>query len=963
MRRLKNVILSSSLRTGTISQSRSSSSSRRRCCESGSFLRRSANNDDERRSGDGGLLRRGLGRFHYSALAATTTTTTDNRKYEGEDDFEKRRGKKCNNTSAKSKKNDDATAKTTKSLWAQTASEAIPNPETLLTYRCAENLSNAQASAVLSPNPSFVRVLAGPGSGKTHVLVSRVQHLIEDQNVLPENILCITFTNKAAKELRNRLEKAMGAEVSRAITAGTFHAVAARILRKHVDKLHEELERTSDFTIYDSDDSKSVVRDILVEKLGQSKKSAAPLPMKNFISAAKSSMKTSVNVNARTAMDSALRMKARKGNSNSNFDDDDSNDGRGRSSMMASSSSSGIALLREQFDIVWSEYEQKLREANSFDFDDLLSTVVYLFENRPDAKRYLQNRWSHVLVDEFQDTSLAQYEMIRHLGERAETLFVVGDADQAIYGWRGAEVSNIRSRFDDDFRNAQTFRLTTNYRSTATIVSAARAVIQQSEIPSALMSWDAIKEGGQDVAVVEAGDEREEGAFIAMQVKQMLEDAEKKTASNNRSSDDDSLEGLRKKDIAVLYRTNTQARALEEAFVRAGVPHVVVGDQSFYGRKEIKDLIAYLRVASNSSDGVSLRRIINTPTRGIGEKTIEKLEEWVSRCEAPSLGAALFDRAWATNNSSDDPDHAILPSAKEIGISARARNSVLAFAKTLIEIRKTADTVTNPGEVLKKVIAMTDYENYVKDKDDASERWDHVAELIQLATDAEENLAENDIEGDGTNAASKNPKTTLAAFLEGVSLLSSSEATHGNETFDDEEDESRKERADAVKLMTLHASKGAEFDVVFIAGCEDGLTPSARANESAEERDEEVRLFYVGVTRAKKKLFLCHASTRRRFGSKPEVRTRSPFVDAIAEALGQSGNSNVLKPKVPKSAKPARKNTSTFDWKKRIVVDVNQENINGGGGSGDDEKARRLRRARQSVAKATGLDGANSIEF
>jgi len=521
----------------------------------------------------------------------------------------------------------------------------------------------------------------------------------------------------------------------------------------------------------------------------------------------------------------------------------------------------------------------------------------------------------------------------------------------------------IKPFTDDDFRNAQTFRLTTNYRSTATIVSAARAVIQQSEIPSALMSWDAIKEGGQDVAVVEAGDEREEGAFIAMQVKQMLEDAEKKTTSNNNRSSDDSLEGLKKKDIAVLYRTNTQARALEEAFVRAGVPHVVVGDQSFYGRKEIKDLIAYLRVASNSSDGVSLRRIINTPTRGIGEKTIEKLEEWVSRCEAPSLGAALFDRAWATTNSSDDPDHAILPSAKEMGISARARNSVLAFAKTLIEIRKTADTVTNPGEVLKKVIAMTDYENYVKDKDDASERWDHVAELIQLATDAEENLAENDIEGDGTNAVSKSPKTTLAAFLEGVSLLSSSEATHGNETFDDEEDESRKERADAVKLMTLHASKGAEFDVVFIAGCEDGLTPSARANESAEERDEEVRLFYVGVTRAKKKLFLCHASTRRRFGSKPEVRTRSPFVDAIAEALGQSGNSNVLKPKVPKSAKPARKNTSTFDWKKRIVVDVNQENINGSGGNGDDEKARRLRRARQSVAKATGLDGANSIEF
>ncbi|CAL6381469.1 unnamed protein product [Bathycoccus prasinos] len=860
----------------------------------------------------------------------------------------------------------------TKNGWAQTASAAIPDPQTLLNYRCSSNLSSQQANAVLSPNPSFVRVLAGPGSGKTHVLVSRVQHLIEDENVSPENILCITFTNKAAKELRNRLEKTMGADVSRAITAGTFHAVAARILRKHVEKVHEALERTADFTIYDSDDSKAVVRDILVEKLGQTKKSAAPLPMKNFISAAKSSMKTSVNVNARTAMDSALRMKARGGSNNSDVDDDDRRKPSSSSSSSLSSSSAGIALLREQFDIVWSEYEQKLREANSFDFDDLLSAVVYLFENRPDAKRYLQNRWSHVLVDEFQDTSLAQYEMIRHLGEKAETLFVVGDADQAIYGWRGAEVANIRSRFDDDFRNAQTFRLTTNYRSTATIVSAARAVIQQSEIPSALMSWDAIKEGGQDVAVVEAGDEREEGAFIATQVKQMLKDAEKKTNSSNAGSSsngnrDDSLEGLRKKDIAVLYRTNTQARALEEAFVRAGVPHVVVGDQSFYGRKEIKDLIAYLRVASNSSDGVSLRRVINTPTRGIGEKTVEKLEEWVSRCEAPSLGAALFDRAWANNSNSDDPDHEILPSAKDMGITARARNSVLAFAKTLIEIRKTADTVSNPGEVLKKVIAMTDYEIHVKDKDDANERWGHVAELIQLATDAEENLAENDIEGGGggvggTNTTSKSPKTTLAAFLEGVSLLSSSEATHGNEMFDDEEDESRKERADAVKLMTLHASKGAEFDVVFIAGCEDGLTPSARANESAEERDEEVRLFYVGVTRAKKKLYLCHASTRRRFGSKPEVRTRSPFVDAIADALGQSGNSNILKPKVPKSAKPARKNTSTFDWKKRIVVDA-EESVSGGvGGHEDDEKARRLRRARQSVAKATGID-ANSIEF
>ena len=820
--------------------------------------------------------------------------------------------------------------------WAETAAEALGEDfEALLANECdrLKGLSRAQREAVLGANPGVMRVLAGPGSGKTHVVVNRVRWLIEHENVSPESILCITFTNKAAKELRNRLGKSVGENVVKGITAGTFHALAARILRKHVERLG--IARTSDFTIYDSDDSKAVVKDILVEKLKMAKKEANPLSLKSLLSLAKCSLKTSVNVNSRTALESGLIMR-RRGTPIS-YDELNSN--------------------YREFDIVWPEYEKKLREANAFDFDDLLSVVVHLLESRPDAKRSLQNRWSHILVDEFQDTSISQYEIVRHLGERAETLFVVGDADQAIYGWRGAEMKNIRSRFEDDFRNVQTVRLGTNYRSTSTIVSAAKTVIAQSVTPSDLMSWDAVSAGAQDVAIVGCDGDREEGAFIVTQVKRLIEDSKSM------------LDGsLRYRDIAVLYRTKRQSRVLQAAFVKEGVPYVVIGDQSFYNRKEIKDLIAYLRFASNSNDGVSLRRIINTPTRGIGDKTVEKLEEWVSRCEAPSLGAALLERAWAKDGQVDlileneDKDFRILPSAKEMGITARARNSVLAFAQKLKEIQEMAEILQNPGHILEKVIELTDYENYVKEKEDYEERWEHVRELVQVASNVEENMIEIDIEGNNVNTGSK---TTLSAFLEGVSLLSSSEATHGDEMFDDEEeDEARKERANAVNLMTLHASKGTEFDTVFIAGCEEGLTPSRNA-ESIEEKDEEVRLFYVGVTRAKKKLFLCYAKSRMMFWekndeydeSKGAFQERSRFLVAIEKALGENGNAqSLLMPPLcmpKKKTSPGRKNTSTYDWKKRIAVDYAPPK---GSDPGDVEKTGRLSRARKAIAISTGID-------
>ena len=730
-----------------------------------------------------------------------------------------------------------------------------------------KGLNDDQRAAVLAPLGA-TRVLAGPGSGKTHVLIGRVAHLIHEEKVSPREILCITFTNKAARELRERLRDKIGDQAARDITAGTFHSVAARMLRRHGDRI-PNIGRTGDFTIYDADDSKAIVRDVLVNQFHEPKKSAQPGPLKNWISTAKSCVKSSVGLSGSQMLRALLEAKKPI-----------------------------PQMSHERFVEMYNAYEAGLRKANAFDFDDLLSATVAMLEMCPDVRSYYQTRWGQVLVDEFQDTSTTQYELIRILAQPQCSVFVVGDADQAIYGWRGAEVANIRSQFDIDFKDVTTHMLTTNYRSTATIVTAALAVIKESAFPSPL-ELVANTPGGRDVAIVEAADEREEAEFIATEVRKLV-----------RADSD-----LRYADVAVLYRTNSQARVFEEAFIRAGVPHTVLGDTSFYSRKEIKDLVAYLRVISNVDDTVSLNRIVNTPTRGIGNSTIEKLNAWAEGLRtpegvAPSLGRALFNGAWKSSEENDDGE--LLPSAEDMGLTARARGAVLKFVQIMTTIKEHAKT-SSPGELLEEIIKSTGYGTLVQDADDGAERWVFVQELVNLAKEPPQDVDETMQDRLGLEA--------LGAFLEGISLLTNAESRE-------------EEGGDTAKLMTLHASKGLEFNTVFIGGIEDGLIPFVRNGDSEDDQDEEVRLFYVGITRAKRKLFLCHARERRRFGQGPQATKRSFLLDSISAGLAgtKAPERSVSLP--PTSTKSTRasgpynaagrggaNSGKKVDWGARVAVD------------------------------------------
>lgn len=746
-------------------------------------------------------------------------------------------------------------------------------------------LNDAQRAAVLAP-VGATRVLAGPGSGKTHVLIGRVAHLIHEEKTPPREILCITFTNKAAKELRERLRDKIGEVAAKEITAGTFHSVAARMLRRHGERI-PGIGRTGEFTIYDADDSKQIVQSVLVNKFGESKKTAQPGPMRNWISTAKSCVKHSVGL-------------------------------RGSQMLRALEDAKKPIppMSQQRFVELYDEYEDGLRQANAFDFDDLLSATVAMLEMCPDVRAYYERRWSQVLVDEFQDTSTTQYELIRKLSQPQGSVFVVGDADQAIYGWRGAEVANIRTQFDQDFKEVQTHMLTTNYRSTSTIVEAAQAVIKESSFPSPL-DLVAHTPGGRDVAIVEANDDREEAEFIALEARKLVQDSD-----------------LRYSDVAVLYRTNSQARVLEEAFIRAGVPHTVVGDTSFYSRKEIKDMIAYLRIVSNSSDTVSLNRIINTPTRGIGNSTIEKLNAWLRTLPKkdglpPSIGDALLRGAWKTNRGEQSE---LLPSADEMGLTARARTAVLNFVELMRACQQTAMNAT-PGELLEDVIKRTGYETMVLDADDGVDRWAFVQELINLAKEPPRDVDETIQDRVGLEA--------LGAFLEGVSLLTSAETDDVT-------------GGDKAKLMTMHASKGLEFDTVFIAGVEDGLIPFIRNGDSDDDQDEEVRLFYVGITRAKRKLMLCHARERRRFGQSPQAARRSFLLDSISATL--TGTKKPERPVTLHGGVSARARNGMLekgkaDWSARVTVDLPPPTRKREGTTRD-----RIVKSRDLIKKVTGTD-------
>lgn len=610
---------------------------------------------------------------------------------------------------------------------------------------------NPQQQQAVAASDGPVLVLAGPGSGKTRVLTHRVAWLVLERNVAPWRIMAVTFTNKAAREMRDRLVKMLGAEQAHRLTLGTFHATCARILRRD----GEAIGIPRDYAIFDADDQVALVRRALKE-LNIDEKRYSPASVHAAISRAKNELITAEAYQPRSYFGEIVRR-------------------------------------------VYARYQEQLRASHALDFDDLLIETVRLFRDRADILASYQERYLHILVDEFQDTNMVQYILLRQLAGRHHNLFVVADEDQSIYAWRGADYRNI-ARLREDHPGLVTYLLEQNYRSSQTILDVAQAIIRHN--PERTEKKLFTKRGkGPKVFVHEAYDQEEEAEFVVQTITSLTRSREAEPGH-----------------FAVMYRTNAQSRALEDAFVRAGQPYRLVGATRFYARREIKDLLAFLRLIHNPADSTSLSRVINVPNRGIGQKTIQALEEAAVARDEPLWWAV---EALVTGQSgAPDP-------------GSRARAAVAAFYRLVrgwIELR---DELM-PADLLDRVIAETEYERYLRDgTEEGEDRWANVQELETVAAGY-----------DGL---------TLTDFLADVALVS--------------DVDNLAEETSAPTLLTLHSAKGLEFPIVFIVGLEEGLLPHSRSLDDPEQLAEERRLMYVGITRARDRLYLTRASRRAHYGS------------------------------------------------------------------------------------------------
>jgi DNA helicase-2/ATP-dependent DNA helicase PcrA len=612
------------------------------------------------------------------------------------------------------------------------------------------DLNPQQKQAVTAGNGP-VLVLAGPGSGKTRVLTQRIAYLIGHMGVRPYHILAVTFTNKAAREMQERVSNLLGDRV-RGLTLGTFHATCARVLRREADYLPFD----SNYVIFDADDQLRVVKQAL-EDLGLDGDANNPRSIHAKISGAKNELLFVEDLPVQTYGDEVVKR-------------------------------------------VYERYQQTLLSSNALDFDDLLLWTVYLMDEQPAIRERYARRYEHILVDEFQDTNMAQYNLLKHLASFHKNIFVVGDTDQSIYRWRGADYRNVL-RFDDDYPGAQVLVLEQNYRSTQTILDTAMAVIDRNphRVEKKLFTE---RGAGEKVIVRETYDDREAANFVVSTIRSGI-------ASGRRQPGD----------YAIMYRTNAQSRILEEAFLNANMAYKLVGAQRFYGRREIKDIIAYLRLVHNPDDEISLMRVINTPRRGIGTKTIASLRTYAQQ-KRLSSAEVLLDLKKGEDSRHWD------------AFSTRAQKVLAHFGRLLARWCDRRDELS-PLMLMDKILDDVDYRNYIEDgSDEGKDRWENVNELRRLAAEYEDRR--------------------LEAFLENVALVSD------QDTLDDE--------AQAPTLMTLHAAKGLEFPVVFIVGLNERTLPHARSLEDPEEMEEERRLFYVGITRAKDKLYLLHSMLRYQYG-------------------------------------------------------------------------------------------------
>jgi DNA helicase II / ATP-dependent DNA helicase PcrA len=634
-------------------------------------------------------------------------------------------------------------------------------------------LNPAQREAVEHVHGPLL-VLAGAGSGKTRVLTMRIAALIERHGVPPQRIFAVTFTNKAAGEMKHRIGQLLNRDPS-GLWIGTFHSLAARLLRREA----ELLGFTRQFTIYDEDDRLSLIRR-LMDQQGHSTKLFPPRAVQALVSAAKNRMVPPAELAAGASFDRLVRVAAE----------------------------------------VYAALGPALKTANAMDFDDLLLHPLTLFREHPERLRAYQNRFSFILVDEFQDTNRAQYELIRLLGAHGNVC-AVGDDDQSIYGWRGADVRNMQD-FLKDFPGAKLIRLEENYRSTQIVLDAANGVIAENSgrIGKTLTTR---RRGGETVTLVAAADERDEAEWVVREL-------QKRSAASDWAYSE----------MAVLYRTNSQSRALEEAFRRAGVPYRLIGAISFYERREVKDLLAYLRLVANPADNEAFLRAVGVPRRGLGENSLATLDRAASQWHKPLLETArIADRI---------PD--LRPNVRE---AFRGFAAIIDSAAGVQHLP--------PADLLEHIIRAINYEAVLHaEGPEGADRWENVRELVASAANWSEEVPATD---DDTG-------TQLERFLAEAALLSSADTVIGEEQ--------------GVTLMTLHTAKGLEWPVVVLTGLEHGLFPLARAEEQPAGLEEERRLCYVGLTRAKDKLYLTWARARRRGGElRPGIASR--FLKAIPPGI------------------------------------------------------------------------------
>lgn len=639
-----------------------------------------------------------------------------------------------------------------------------------------EDLNPQQREAVTAPLGP-VLVLAGPGSGKTRVLSYRIAYLTTSLEALPSQIMAVTFTNKAAREMRIRAENLLArvdltGRHSGRVTLGTFHSIAARILRRESN----HLPVTRDFTIFDQSDQLSLIRQVLKAQSIDPKK-YSPTKVLNAISAAKNEMISPDIYPAGTYFDELVRR-------------------------------------------VYQDYQQRLLANNALDFDDLLVKLVNLLKENADLLSDYQRRYPHILVDEFQDTNTVQYTLLRLLSGDKPDLFAVGDPDQSIYLWRGADYRNVH-RFQEDYSKSRIFLLEQNYRSTQIILDAAMAVIDR-QVNRQHKQLFTERQGGSPIIFHEAYNEDDEAQYVVDTIAELV------------------LQGLAEPgDCAIMYRINAQSRTLEESFLKANLPYRLVGAQRFYGRREVKDLVAYLRLIQNLDDQISLLRVLNTPSRGLGEKTVAILLETAEKAHL-SPGQVLLDLAQGA-------------ASEFYGIFHRRQATALSgFGRILAGWFESRGTLSLP-ELIDRIIEDTGYRAYIDDgTEEGEDRW---ANLLELRSVAYEFL-----------------DLGLTTFLEHVALISDQDTLTNAQN--------------APTLLTLHAAKGLEFPVVFIIGLDDGVLPHQRSFDNPESMAEERRLFYVGITRTKDRLIITRTFRRRIYGSS-SLTDPSRYLDDLPPELVQ----------------------------------------------------------------------------